>query len=54
MDNKKQVASLQVGKEYIPILKQLAKADGRSMRKYIEVFIVRQAKASGLLTKSEE
>lgn len=48
---KEKLATVQLGAEYIPILKQLAKSDGRSMRKYIEVFIVQRAKAAGLLVK---
>lgn len=51
MESREELATVQIGKEYIPILKALAKADGRSMRKYVEVYIVRQAKLAGILTK---
>lgn len=51
MDSKEQLATVQIGKEYIPILKKLAKSDGRSMRKYIETYIVQQAVARGILVK---
>lgn len=55
MDSKKeQLATVQIGKEYIPILKSLAKSDGRSMRKYLEIFIVQRGSAAGLLNKKKD
>ncbi len=54
MENKEQLATVQIGKEYIPILKKLAKADGRSMRKYVEMFIVQRAAAQGIITKKTD
>lgn len=51
--NKDQLSTVQIGKEYIPLLKQLAKEDGRSMRKYIEIYIVKRAEAKGLITKKK-
>jgi hypothetical protein len=51
MQYKNELATVQIGKEFIPVLKKLAKLDSRSMRKYIEHYIITQAKQNDLLKK---
>lgn len=49
MESKEQLATVQIGKEYIPFLKAMAKLQGRSMRKTIERYIAEESKKAGLV-----